>query len=296
LMVYGKYGRLHVSVTQDLTRLLVPADMPVADKVALTRELLQCLPPTNLFMRGRNPIELIRLDDAPNLADIFLHPCDQPFSVSALQDMIEQSGLHLATFTSFSGIPALTRLQYDPRWFAKSPALLARIESASLREQRQMAEIIDGNLWLHTVYVTRDRDPIATFFDPANIPFVPTSHAEFALSLLHRRPNEGIELRLANNTHLSLKLSPPTQRFLAAMDGTRGMQQILDVASIEANEVEPLRTDLHLLNGLDWVLARSPAVDAFPLIGDPLVFDESRLGDRPWVLPYEHPTMQTRPL
>lgn len=89
LMVYGRYGRLGVTIVQDMLKIILEKENDITEKIKVATALLHSLSPTNAYMLGRDRSYVLRtlMDDPNNLADIFLHPCDHPFTASEFESM-----------------------------------------------------------------------------------------------------------------------------------------------------------------------------------------------------------------
>ena len=299
LMVYGRYGRIGVTVVQDMLKIILGEEGDIHERVSVATAMLQSLSPLSAFMRGRDRIKVLETlkDDPNNVADIFLHPCDHPFTASEFVAMATQCGLHLASFTTYSSLPAITRLQYDPVRMAQGDDIKPYLAALPFDRQIDIAEMMDGNLHLHTAYFSRRANgAVADFADPANIPFLPTTNAGHACAALAASTADGLNVQLASGNSLHLRCTPATLAFLRRINDRTSLGEIFADLQREGFARTDLDKNLELMNAFDWILLRHPSVAAFPVVGAPMFAAGSdpfaNLGPRPWSIPYCQPAMQ----
>ena len=168
LMVYGAAGRTGVYQMQALMQLVNGDEQDIARKIASTRDILGSLPPSNWFKRGEDLYHDHKTGDA-GLYDLLLHTQDRAYSVEQLYAWLADGhGLHLA----FSDLQR-GRAPYLPHMAlgAKPPAMAAQLRQLPLRRQHAMAELMLGNITMHTFYATRQAERAAPYGDPEYVPF-----------------------------------------------------------------------------------------------------------------------------
>ena len=168
LMVYAATGRTGVYQMQALMQLVNGEEQDITRKIASTRDILDSLPPSNWFKRGEDLYHDHKTGDA-GLYDLLLHTQDRAYSVEQLYAwMADGHGLHLA----FSDVQR-GRAPYLPHMAlgAKPPAMAAQLRQLPLRRQHAMAELMLGNITMHTFYATRQPDRAAPYGDPEYVPF-----------------------------------------------------------------------------------------------------------------------------
>ena len=168
LMVYGATGRTGVYQMQALMQLVNGDEQDKARKIANTRDILASLPPGNWFKRGEDLYHDHKTSDA-GLYDLLLHSQDRAYGVEELYAWLADGhGLHLA----FSDVQR-GRAPYLPHMAlgAKPPAMAAQLRQLPLRRQHAMAELMRGDISMHSLYLTRRADGAAPYGDPACIPF-----------------------------------------------------------------------------------------------------------------------------
>jgi SAM-dependent methyltransferase len=168
LMVYAAPGRTGVYQMQALMQLVNGEEQDITRKIASTRDILDSLPPSNWFKRGEDLYHDHKTGDA-GLYDLLLHTQDRAYCVEQLYAwMADGHGLHLA----FSDVQR-GRAPYLPHMAlgAKPPAMAARLRQLPLRRQHAMAELMLGNITMHTFYATREAHRAAPYGDPEYVPF-----------------------------------------------------------------------------------------------------------------------------
>ena len=168
LMVYAATGRTGVYQMQALMQLVNGEEQDITRKIASTRDILDSLPPSNWFKRGEDLYHDHKTGDA-GLYDLLLHTQDRAYCVEQLYAwMADGHGLHLA----FSDVQR-GRAPYLPHMAlgAKPPAMAARLRQLPLRRQHAMAELMLGNITMHTFYATREAHRAAPYGDPEYVPF-----------------------------------------------------------------------------------------------------------------------------
>jgi len=168
LMVYGATGRTGVYQLQALMQLVNGDEEDIAHKIANTRDILGSLPPGNWFKRGDDLYHDHKAGDAA-LYDLLLHAQDRAYSVDQLYAWLADGhGLHLG----FSDVQR-GRAPYLPHLAlgAKPPAMAARLRQMPLRQQHAMAELMLGDITMHTLYATRRADCTAPYGDTRYVPF-----------------------------------------------------------------------------------------------------------------------------
>lgn len=262
LMLYGKYGRIHTYLMQDLIKDITADINDMEQKLNFARQILINLPPTNLF-RARQGINNIRdtyLNDSSHLYDDLIHAKDKSYSVTDIYELLETCDLNLIEFTTYLGPLATNRRQYDIRTYIKDRELLNEILKYENKKQMEFAEIIDGSISLHTFYVGHKKLKRASFLDGDLIPFFMTNHAQEASN--HLIKENKIDVILRNAQRCSVSLDNITCQFLSAIDGEKTINDILK----ETNSVKfhnQIVKGLEILNSFNWVLLRSQETTPF---------------------------------
>jgi SAM-dependent methyltransferase len=144
IMVYAPHGRHGVYLLQEALRRLL-GDRDLSEQVVVARQLLAGLPQGHPF----KPAQFSDQDwaDDAGLVDLLLHVRDRSFSVPALFDLLEQSGLRLERFFS--------PLAYRPENHTSDPSLKQRLSLLDDRAGAIMAELLCGVMPMHACFATR---------------------------------------------------------------------------------------------------------------------------------------------
>ncbi|CAN7457628.1 class I SAM-dependent methyltransferase [Phenylobacterium sp. LjRoot219] len=257
LMVYAPYGRAGIYLIQDYCRRL--GIQPTAAEVLDLIVALRALPPDHPLtpLLRKSPDLLTR----EGLADALLNPLDRAYSVPQLLDYLARGGLRLgrwlrqAPYLAQCGGPAAT--PHGPR--------LAKL---SADEQYAALELFRGTMVRHTVVACRSDAPPAAAIDfsgDAWRDYVPVRLPD-TLVVREKLP-AGAAAVLINRTHtytdIYLPIYARQARLLAAIDGTRTIAQIAQIAQATGE--------------------RSAARDFFQALWryDQVVFDTSGSAPRP---------------
>ena len=231
LMVYAPYGRAGIYMMQDYCRLIGvgATEDELRDLGAVIGALSADHPITGVARRAKD----FRNPDA--LADALLHPQDRAYAVPQLYAWLERCGLAFG------------------RWFEQAPYLpqcgaiartphAARLVSLSPPLQHAAVELLRGTMTRHNFIAYRkdrgrESQPI-TFNGDAWRGWVPL-RLPWALCIRDRTP-PGFSAVLINRAHaypdLALPIDMAQERILAAIDGSRSVDEILRGAGAAGNE------------------------------------------------------------
>lgn len=266
LMLYARFGRTGIYPAQDLLRLLIPQNSSPEEKVALAREVLSGLPPTNWMNRGREFRKKLDRSDDNEVYDKFLHAQDRPYTVGEIYQLLDGAGLHLAE------VARDNRILYQPCFGGQMPKLAGTIASLGPREQRMAAELYWGAISKHMFWATRRSDTVADPRQPDNVPF-------FSQFDLLRFDVRQVLLGSAGSTWklnlrceeeatvtVALRMDPVTCRLVELIDGRRTIGQMIDVVTAELTELTQESawaawlTLFSTLRTCDYVLLRHQSV------------------------------------
>ncbi|GIX12987.1 MAG: hypothetical protein KatS3mg118_0946 [Paracoccaceae bacterium] len=143
IMVYAPHGRTGVYPLQQAFAALMGEDPP-AERVALARQALAALPPTNWFLR--NPHLSDHQASDAGLHDLLLNARDRPFEIGELVAMADAAGLGLVSLTE----PG----RYDPaRMLPDTPAFRERLARLGPLERLALGERLAGDIRMHVAYL-----------------------------------------------------------------------------------------------------------------------------------------------
>lgn len=233
LMLYARYGRTAVYQMQELMRLIC-GDADLAARIAATREVLESAPPSNWFRRSQDlHRDHIEYGEA-GLVDLFLHARDRAYAVEEIYEwLVDRHRLHVQ-FTEVDRGAS----RYNPTIVVgpRSPAFLERVHGLPLRRQQAIAEILDGSISMHCLYVTRSAGQAAPFGDTRYVPFLfhePVTGPDLA-GLVERHKGKTFVLD-HSHTGMRLPLDPGifASYILRYLDGKRTFGQIFDLVRAE---------------------------------------------------------------
>jgi SAM-dependent methyltransferase len=142
MMAYGIYGRTGVYEMQRMLRLVDCAP----EDVATVRRLFDSLPAENWLKR--NPVFAgSAAEPDVELADRYLVPADRAFTVLDLDAHARTAGLDIAAF--------LPPMLYDPLRHVADAGLRDRLAKRSWIERCAFAEMHDGNIPMHNLYLVQ---------------------------------------------------------------------------------------------------------------------------------------------
>jgi SAM-dependent methyltransferase len=196
LMVYGRYGRVGVSMLQAYCRRLGVGTTPaeLADLVATLRELPLGHPLGRLLREARDFAD----DDA--LADALCSPRERTYDVPELVELIEDAGLRFGRWERQA--PYLP----DCGTISETPHAV-RIAALPTLEQYALVELFRGTITRHTAIAHRADDPAAgtvDFADAAVDRWVPLT-VPTALAIEERLP-PGAAAALIDSGHADTDL------------------------------------------------------------------------------------------
>jgi ubiquinone/menaquinone biosynthesis C-methylase UbiE len=270
IMVYGAVGRSHIYSTQRLLQLATKGLEHPADRLAVAKRIVANLPATNDFrQREGDAIKNTYLEDDTNFWDTLLHAQDRAYTVSQFRDYLASAGLTVQGFTSYMGVSATTALQYDLDFQLDDPAQSARLAALSPAEREDAAEILDGSLSLHTVYVRRE--PLSAL-DPTADEAILSPMSESARSILTHLAGgtEPLVVHLRNRSAVPYHPAPITRRFLGTIDGHRSNAEIAASLGLAAGSAAwaLVKRELRIPCSLHWVTARTEQGTYLPPLAD----------------------------
>jgi SAM-dependent methyltransferase len=236
LMVYATYGRAGIYMMQEYCRLLRvgTSKVELRDLGTVIGALSVDHPISGVARRAKD----FRHPDA--LADALLHPQDRAYTVPQLHAWLQRCGV------SFG------------RWFEQAPYLpqcgaiaatphAARLFSLSPPLQHAAVELLRGTMTRHSFIAYRDDRPgeaqPITFDGDTWRGYVPLG-LPWTMYIKDRIP-AGSAAVLINPTHtypdLALPITAAQERMLAAIDGTRSIDEVLRCARGTLSDEEGCR-------------------------------------------------------
>lgn len=271
VMVYATYGRTGVYQMQSLLRLLQQDMHDEPAKVAHAHGVLKALPASNWFKRGEELHQDHKIGDA-GLYDLLLHSQDRAYTVGEVFDWFEQQHqLHL----TFSDVQR-GRAPYLPHIMGARHSLpgIDEIKTMPLRRQHEIAELLSGDIIMHSFYATPDATRIAPYGDASYIPFY--YHEPLTGDVMAKvfATNHGKPFVL-NHAHSGVSVTVNPGKYgasiLRMIDGERSFRQIFDTLRVvqaaagqralsDQEFFDDFRDSYDILNAIERLLLRHPSV------------------------------------
>ena len=264
LMVYGAIGRTAIYQMQELMRLINSGEQSAQTRVDNTKTLIKGLPASNWFKLSEQltPADHINHGDA-GIYDMFLHQQDRAYTVPELFEFIDQCGLEFVDFAYRS------RWRYQPGTYLNKSPLMGKLEKLDTRKQYAIAELVAGNIFVHSFYVSRIKDTVASLDNIDNIPFFSMVNidCESLSREMQNNPGRQVVLSPAKNINITLPTGKYTHLIFKYLDGKRSLRKIFKKIKKELGKSSVSDIDLlsdfaptyQSLNDADWLLLRSPS-------------------------------------
>ena len=237
IMVYARYGRYPTEHMRALFASLgVPEAPSRAEQTALASSLVQHLPGTNPFRRADadGSLTAALLKDEHELHDLLLSPRERSYSVPEFHALAAGAGLKVAGFTGFFLEGGTNASFYRVESYLADHALLARALAKPLEQQQAIAELLHGNIPLHSAYLSRaGRAGAAGLHDRSLVPFffvVPEDGMLAAWSAA-ARASRPVQIADSYGNGLTVNAVPPITAVAGLIDGKRSISDIMAAAS-----------------------------------------------------------------
>jgi SAM-dependent methyltransferase len=268
IMLYGKYGRTGVYQVQELMRRINRGEESAQRKIDNTKAVLRALPKTNWFKRAEGLVGDHEDYGDAGIVDVFLHAQDRPFTVPEIYDLIEACGLQMIELIERG------RAEYMVETYVHDPKLLETTRELPKREQQAIAELISGARIVHTCYVGRSKDTVASVEDLRNVPFYFLQVPDNIVDLIDKRPNQPVRVR-STLYDATIEFMPGqyTRQIFQHVDGELSLKEIFDLVRKDLRRSEQELPNQELLaefkpiferfNNLGWMLLRHRSVGKF---------------------------------
>jgi SAM-dependent methyltransferase len=223
IMVYGKYGRLGVTVLQELFRVMgLEQD---AAGVQVVRDTLAGLPPAHPVQNFRR-LAAQELANDEGLVDTFLPARDRTFTCAECVDLVQEAGLVFQGWKENGLYHLETRLAPNDR-------LAPHLRALGERQLWQAVEMLDasiGSHWFHACRVDRDKATYKIAFDEdAFLDYIPVPRVSHTVAAdrLRRQP-----AYIARPPFPPMTLDAPQAATFKLIDGTRSVRACLGAAGL----------------------------------------------------------------
>ncbi len=228
IFVYAELGRWEIKLMQEAIALLQGDQRgDYRDGVAIGRKVFESLPDTNrLKVREQERWSMENHKDEC-FADMYVHPQEIDYNVNTVLDFADASGLEFIGFSN----PNLWDLD---RLIGKSPELMERAKTLSMRDRYRLTEILDPSSFTHYEFFL------------AKPPFTQTDWSDDA-TLLRAIPDrspcmEGWESQMIFNYEYQIvNLSDDEFAFLKACDGNTD-QTVAAIVSATGTSLDKVRS------------------------------------------------------
>lgn len=226
LMVYAEYGRTGIYQMQKLLRILRDEGDDITVSLGDARAIMQSLPETNWYKRDEARWKS-EIDSDGDIAiyDLFLHAQDRAYAVPQLYEWIEGANLNIITLTGFAG----HAVKYEPWRYIRDDSLREKINLMPVRKQQAVAELLNGGIKTHTIYVSRHCSTIASADDHDMIPYYTfrfASGEQLYRGMTHN-PEKPLRLTIGKGADdVLIEQRPHTRHVLRYIDGQRTLAEI----------------------------------------------------------------------
>lgn len=229
IMVYAQYGRMGVYIMQDILRRLNKDEPNLQQRVDNAKTILNALPDTNWFANSSHMIinEIQGGDIA--IYDLLLHAQDRAYTIPQLYEFVEKQGLNILHF--FCDYRSIGHNLYNPAYYLKDEALIAKVAQWPLKEQHALAELLHGKIEKHTFYAAKK---VPTKPDPRDLEMIPLlgfdvfSEHQSIMDVLRTEANSNI-IRFhqpTTNAQIHIARTPYVTDIVALIDGKRTLREI----------------------------------------------------------------------
>ena len=223
IMVYGKYGRLGVTVLQDLFRVLGLEQDPAG--VQGVKDTLAALPPAHPVQTHRRMAAQDMASDE-GLVDTFLHRRERSYSCGGCLDLVRAAGL------VFQGWKENGLYYPDARLPATNP-LWPFLRKLPERDLWHAIEMLDSTISAHWFHACRaDRDPatyVIQFDDEAFLDYVPLAR----ISEVRPPRQPGPVVLICRPPLPPMALDETQGRILKQTNGSRSVRECLTAAGLD---------------------------------------------------------------
>jgi 2-polyprenyl-3-methyl-5-hydroxy-6-metoxy-1,4-benzoquinol methylase len=214
LKVYGKYGRMPITIMQELWNMVNSKEKDTEKKVENAKEVFEAIPAYHWYRFVK------RYDDMKY--DAVLSANTVSYTVPQIYDFIDAAGLKMSRFYD--------TLQYDPIFYTKGK-MKEKIDAMDGSEKHALAELLNSTMASHEFFVTK-KDYSAPEVDESDENMVP-SYA-FGKPDLSNLEGEAIELKIKRRYYGSkMRIDKRFVKALDLIDGKRTVKDIVDALKKE---------------------------------------------------------------
>lgn len=267
VMVYATYGRTGVYQMQSLLRLMQDGVTDEAARVSHASAVLKALPASNWFKRGEALHQDHKIGDA-GVYDLLLHSQDRAYTVGDVYDWFETRNDLRLTFSDVQR----GRAAYLPHLIGSRNGLpgVDQIKAMPARRQHEIAELLSGDIIMHSFYATPSATRIAPYGDASYVPFYYHEPLTGETMANVFATNQGKPFVL-NHAHSGVSIMVNPGRYgasiLRMIDGQRSFGQIFELlrmvqasagqrAMSDREFFDDFRESYDVLNAIERLLLR----------------------------------------
>lgn len=163
LFVYAAIGRWEISLMQRAIALVQGGQRgDYRDGVQVGRQIFATLPEGNRLKQRERDRWAMENQRDECFADMYVHPQEVDYTLDSLFELIEASGLEFVGFSN----PQIWQLD---RLLASDPALLARAQQLSEKDQYRLVELLDPEITHFEWFLARPPYPRTTWENDADL-------------------------------------------------------------------------------------------------------------------------------
>ncbi len=265
IMVYGRYGRHPTVHMRALLNRLVPSERSPRERLAITKSVLAELPDSNPFKKGdRDGFFDALLRDDSELYDLLLNPIERTYDVPEFYQLIEGAGLKLLSFSGFFLDGGTNKNFYKVDSYIKNPELSRLVDLMPLPAQHALAEMLHGDIPLHSAYVGGPATQAASPSRLDRVPFFFVPSDVDLPALIDARAGQPIEISDTHSNAITLTGQPGLGDLIRQIDGKRTVRDVVVAAAqtpVFSGAPDPtglasetFRSVFTVFNGFDWML------------------------------------------
>ncbi len=251
-----------------LARILNPDAASLSQQHQEALSLLATLPPEHPFFHHRSRGAALRemATDPGLLLESLLTPDDAGLTVAGVHDLTTACGLSVIEFVPFDMAAPLFTLFYSPDFYVTDPKLHSLIDALSVRERREVAELLHGAMAVHGFYCGRPENREALPTDEEMTPSLMLAPSSFHIA------NNRLMISDYDGRPYEFEATPSIQLMFHLIDGVKTIGEIVAegnrmLQQVGLPAVDLFATFLHLYSNLrnfGWVTLRHKSIDSFP--------------------------------
>lgn len=196
VMIYATYGRTSVYQMQDLLKMVNNDECELEKEIKTADHILSVIPTSNWFVI--NPVVSDHKDGNIGVYDLFLHNRDVSYSIFTLFQWIAQAGVNFVDFTDH-----ITRCVLSTKYVVHDYNLYIKISNLDIIQQWSIAEIMRGDIIMHSFYTSKIENSEAALRDSSNLIYIYGAPHGFRAALINKTNRR----TLGNHTHFFAWLS-----------------------------------------------------------------------------------------